>query len=117
MSLNVSGEWAPDGNHNTTLSLYYLSGSTRVVFASDSFNTPNAWAWTTESFTGAAPSAAFGDLLGVEIQNKTPEGGLATDNDESYTAFGNVTLAVPEPASIALFGIGGLALLAFRRRA
>ena len=119
LSLNVSGEWAADGNHNTTVSLYYLAGSTRVVFATDSFNTPNAWAWTPESFTGAAPSAAFGDNLGVEIQNVTPEG-LPTSNSDSYTAYGNVVLssvAVPEPASIALFGLGGLALLAFRRRA
>jgi len=118
LSLNVSGEWAPDGNHNTTVSLYYLAGSTRVVFATDSFNTPNAWAWTPESFTGAAPSAAFGDLLGVEIQNVTPESGLASDNDDSYTSYGNVVLSVvPEPTSIALLGLGGLALLAFRRRA
>jgi hypothetical protein len=55
----------------------------------------------------------------VEIQNVTPEG-LPTSNSDSYTAYGNVVLssvAVPEPASIALFGLGGLALVAFRRRA
>jgi hypothetical protein len=54
----------------------------------------------------------------VEIQNVTPESGNPVNNDDSYTAYGNVVLSVvPEPTSIALFGLGGLALLAFRRRA
>jgi len=118
LSLNISGEWAPDGNHDSLVSLYYVSGLSKVVFASQTFTGPNAWGWTPQTLTGDAPGAAVGDLIGVEIQNVTPESGLASNNDDSYTSFGNVTLGVvPEPASIVLVSLGGLALVAFRRRA
>jgi len=118
LSLDISGEWAPDGNHNSLISLYYMSGLSKVVFASQTFTGPNAWGWTPQTLTGAAPEAAVGDLIGLEIQNITPESGLPSNNDDSYTSFGNVTLGVvPEPASVLLVSLGGLALVAFRRRA
>jgi hypothetical protein len=120
LSFNINGEWSPDGNHNTAVSLYYVSGGNRVIFDTYNVNVPINWnyTWTPESFNVAAPSAGVGDPLGVEIQNVTPESGNPVNNDDSYTAYGNVVLSVvPEPTSIALFGLGGLALLAFRRRA
>ena len=117
LSYNVSGEWAPDGNHDTLVSLYYMNGATPVVFAQQFENTPNAWSYTAESFASVAPAAAVGQYSGVSIQNTTPEG-LPTSNSDSYTAYGNFVLtAVPEPVSVALLSLGGLALVAFRRRA
>ena len=95
--------------------LYYVSGGVPVVFASDVITWDANGAgtpWVTYSFTGVAPLAAAGDLLGVDFQNIS-----ADPNYYNWSEVDNVKLSsVPEPASMALIGLGGLALVALRRR-
>ncbi len=45
-----------------------------------------------------------------------PENDLAINNGESIVVNGDVATVIPEPASIALLGLGGVTLLARRRR-
>jgi hypothetical protein len=114
LTLNVGGEWADNGLHNELLSIYYVNGASRVSFASTVISAPQDWAYHSYTLNGVAPVAADGKLVGVEFQEVSS---TSAGTSVSWTAFDNVVLGVPEPASIALFGIGGLALLAFRRRA
>lgn len=97
--------------------LYYVNGGAPVIFNSSvvtwdasGLGTP----WATYTFTGTTPFAAAGDFLGVDFQNIS-----ADPNYYNWLEVDNVQLSVvpaPEPASVALIGLGGLALVALRRR-
>ncbi len=95
--------------------LYYVSGGVPVVFASDVITWDASGAgvpWASYVFTGSAPLAAAGNLLGVDFKNVS-----ADPNYYNWAEVDNVGLnVVPEPASMALIGLGGLALVVFRRR-
>lgn len=96
--------------------LYYVSGGAPVVFASYVITWDAGGAgvpWANYTFTGVAPSAANGDLLGVDFKNVTTD-----PNYYNWSEVDNVGLAsvVPEPCSITLLSLGALALVAVRRR-
>jgi hypothetical protein len=58
----------------------------------------------TSGYNGAIPSNAFTDLV-------------SPSTNEAFFGIAQVPTSVPEPASLALIGLGGLALLGRRRRA
>ena len=99
-----------------TADLYYVSGGAPVVFATAAATwdaSGNGVPWANYTISGVVPSAANGDLLGVSFANTTTD-----PNYYNWAEVDNVSLAsvVPEPSSIALLSLAGLALAAYRRR-
>jgi PEP-CTERM motif len=73
--------------------------------------------WSTITMGVTAGALDVGQPIGIAIKNTTGiDGGLAVN---SWELIDGVTLIqeAPEPTTIALLGLGGLALVAFRRRA
>jgi hypothetical protein len=99
--------------------LYFVSGGAPVVFARDVITwdaSGNGTPWANYTFVTGSPNPhsgfAPGDLLGVDFQNAT-----ADSYGFNWVEVDNVSLSVvPEPCTMALLSLGGLALAAFRRR-
>ena len=77
------------------------------------------------SFTGTIPGKLFADGVFVDFDVPVPGSAkyltLATTSCEPWAAFDHgvfsgARLVVPEPATLILFGLGGLAVLRYRRR-
>jgi hypothetical protein len=93
--------------------LYYDDGGTRTVIDYIEDNLTDAYVWhydyTLPTNIGAG-NPAIGNQLGIELS-------VVQDPYLSWFGFDNVRLdVVPEPVSMALLGIGGLALLRRRSR-
>lgn len=115
------GSWSPADA--TCHYVFYYGGDALTVgtpFASGffDFGTGNAGDWSSFSVGGiAVPVAAVGSLLGIELWNSSDVEGGSSDNTGSWIGVDNVIVTVPEPGTIALVTLGGLTLVAFRRRA
>jgi hypothetical protein len=106
--------------------LYYGGTATTegTLFGGGYFDlgTGNGTPFTAHSISGiAAPGAAVGQVLGIQFFNSSgidPFVGVQATGP-SWIELDNVSLSVapvPEPATLALVSLGGLALMAFRRR-
>ena len=111
---SFSQSLATNINQTYTVSLYYasffgLAGKVRVDFGSSFFTSPTA---TTNSFsqlTFTHVATTTSTLLTITD--------LTTDTASSDVLVDDVQVStVPEPASVALLGLGGLAMVVARKR-
>lgn len=98
-------------NASTTLSILWFDGSGFEVGTpvSKSFSATASLDWTYLSVTGAAPSDAASARFQVSVSGAIVQDGACLAYDD--TSF----VAVPEPASVMLFGLSSLGLVAWRR--
>ena len=116
------GSWAPaDATLHYVLSYGGAGSTVGTTFAQGfiDFGTGNGGDWSSFSVLGiAVPTAAVGQVLGIELYNSSNVEGGASLTTGSWIGVDNVSLTtVPEPSMIALLSLGGLAFTVFRRRA
>lgn len=110
LKIDLQNNWtAPGVTPELQLRLYYDDAGVRMPAATVVVN-PSKLVWSEFSVSLAADDVpgSIGNKLGIEIDNVSA--------DRSWMGLDNVRLdMIPEPATMALFSIGGLALLRRRR--
>jgi len=92
--------------------IYVVSGSTTTVLKSSEITYGNAWVpYTITLTTPLSATLQPGDKIYVALGGGTDYSG----GDHYFLNDAGLTWSVPEPASLALLGLGGLALLRRRR--
>jgi hypothetical protein len=106
----------------SSLGMHFGAGVTAVGFDFGAFYDNAVSLFVTlndgSTFTANAPSSAYG-FFGVT--SDSPITSIAFSTGNAFTAFDNVSVgnavsSVPEPGSLAMFGLGALGLLAARRK-
>jgi hypothetical protein len=116
----TEGTYWPDSEGQITVALYYGSlANTIGTYTFDAgLGAGGSATWMNQALTVLdtdIPGGAIGQDIGIEILNTS--GALGATH--SWIDVDNVNLSVvpvPEPATMALVSLGGLALVAFRRR-
>jgi hypothetical protein len=96
----------------------YINGLTVAIPGFDGGTTPTLQVRVWDTATGATYAAATSKGASLAFTSQVLGGGttvIPVPNMIGLTSF-NVATAVPEPATLALAGIGGLGLLAMRRK-
>jgi hypothetical protein len=108
--------WTDSGLADLQISLYYDVAGVRNVVATQTYvDISQAWADYTLQFNADDVAASIGNKIGIEIANVN---GPTTNGWGSWLGADEVRLnVVPEPATMALLGLGSLVALRKRRQA
>jgi hypothetical protein len=111
LKVDAQNNWTSAGTPILRLGLYYDVAGVRNTLATTDVNPGSPWAtFSLVAYADSVP-ASIGNPLGIELWSALP------GPDRSYLGLDNVVLLVPEPGTIALLGLGALALVLVRRRA
>jgi hypothetical protein len=109
LRVDARENWSSTGPAVLSIGFFYESGGNLVPLGSTSVDPALAWSEFTFEFDAGAVPAAFGQPLGIALQNLTVLG-------DSWIGVDNVRLSVvPEPSVLVLLGLAG-ALLVWRTK-
>jgi hypothetical protein len=95
-----------DTQPSTLLNVSITDNNTAATVFSQSYAYNSALSHETDTFTGS------GDSLRLEVQESPESGG----NDNQFIVDNFSVLAVPEPSTLALAGVAGIAAFIVKRR-
>jgi hypothetical protein len=111
LSVDSRDNWSEITPAQLQMTLFYIApGGVRTVLATQTV--PLTTTWTTFKLDAGDTTAAVGYLLGVELVDIADPSRVPPGN----TWIGIDNVRIPEPATMALLGLGGLSLLRIRKR-
>ncbi len=106
LQVDARDNWSENIPALLEISLFLDSYGERITVATETVELSDTWTTYTVSFFANTFPAVY-NKIGIELANVTPSG-------DSWIGIDNIQF-VPEPATIALLGLGALALLSRKR--
>ena len=106
LQVDARDNWSENPPALLEISLFLDSYGERITVATETVEVSDTWTTYTVGFYANTFPAVY-NKIGIELANVTPSG-------DSWIGIDNIQF-VPEPATIALLGLGALALLSRKR--